>query len=313
MRKALYTVIILFGTLNPAFAAFNETGLSPRAAGQGGAFTSADDDSAALFYNPAGSAFLRQRELSLMYSRPFSGLERVGLAREYAIYCMPTESAGAVSLGWTSFQANDVYREDALLLSYSRDISSLQTLLFKAPAAKALSAGVTLKYLKHGFVTDARTRDDPVFAGGDTRGAFTADAGLLFRKAVADGSLLNAGVSVKNLVPADTGLLGKDNVPLETRLGLSWYTVAFKAVYSVNAAADVVMRGPVTTVHLGGECWVIPRFGVRLGGNPNEYAFGLSGDFDLNGSGVRLDYSFLWPLHVQETSGSHVLALVFKF
>ena len=66
--------------------AFMENGGGARALGMGGAFTSVADDPSATFWNPAGLAQIRSRELMLMHSERFGDL----VDRSYAALVLPT-------------------------------------------------------------------------------------------------------------------------------------------------------------------------------------------------------------------------------
>lgn len=68
-------------------------------------------------------------------------------------------------------------------------------------------------------------------------------------------------------------------------------------------------------VHAGGESWFLDRvLAARAGANLNEIAvgFGFSPVF-LNSCDFQLDYSFVMPLAVQETSGSHRISIIVRF
>jgi hypothetical protein len=218
---------------------------------------------------------------------------------------------GVIGLSWTRLGANDVYREDAFGGTFARDVSPLMGALLGP--RQHLALGASLRYLVHGYTLDARTAGDPVFADGSTKGALTGDAGILYRRILNETSNFNVGLGFRNVVPADLGLAAEDTVPLETRLGAGFYTAAVPKVYSLSVAADARARGDDVAVFLGSECWIVPAFAVRAGGNADEYAFGISGDLGLAGLDIRIDYTFLWPLAVEETSGSHAVALTTRF
>lgn len=303
--------MLLFMLAATSSAAFKDSGWSPRAQGQGGAFTSADDDASVVFYNPAGLAFLSQYEIGLMYDKPFMGLDGVALEKKYAVYCLPIRNSGTITFAWTDYTANNIYREDAYYLSYAFDatpfLPSLET------RRTSLAVGVNGKYLMHQYELDARTYNDPVFKRDRSKGDFSADFGLLLHKELQDSSSINAGLSLRNIVQPDLGLAQADIVPLETRLGANYYTSVLRGVYCANIAVDVAQRDKETNYHFGGECWLVPAFGLRAGFNANELAFGLSGDLTLSTFDLRLDYTFLWPLYIMETSGSHQIAFVVRF
>lgn len=67
--------------------AFMENGGGARALGMGGAFVAVADDPSAMFWNPAGLANIRQREVLFMHAEVFGGLVK----RDYAALAIPTD------------------------------------------------------------------------------------------------------------------------------------------------------------------------------------------------------------------------------
>ncbi len=78
-------------------AALLEIGVGARPLGMGGAFTALADDENAVFYNPAGLAFLTKRGLTSLYSRQFELLDYsvIGLAgRSIGFQLLQLSAAG---------------------------------------------------------------------------------------------------------------------------------------------------------------------------------------------------------------------------
>lgn len=80
MRYLLCVVsIALLGTPSQAVPIILEMGTSARAVGMGGAFTAIADDESAVFYNPAGLAFLSKLTVSAFYQRAFDVVHHIAL------------------------------------------------------------------------------------------------------------------------------------------------------------------------------------------------------------------------------------------
>ena len=88
MKKtaALLLLTIMFFAAQQVQAAFDDTYWGVRALGMGGAFTAVSNDANAPLYNVAGTAFVAQKEATLMGSRLFAGLEGVEVGANYAGY-----------------------------------------------------------------------------------------------------------------------------------------------------------------------------------------------------------------------------------
>jgi outer membrane protein OmpA-like peptidoglycan-associated protein len=81
-------------------------------------------------------------------------------------------------------------------------------------------------------------------------------------------------------------------------------------------AVDVMYRNNQFDYFLGWENWFAKRtFALRAGGNADEADLGFGYVIDLGKSGVNLeiDYALLWPLQIQDTSGSHRISLTVRF
>src|SRR3954464_10109002 len=73
-RRFLVGMAGFFFLLQPAQAAFLDSGFGARPVGMGGAFTAIADDSNAPLFNPAGLVQVQWNEISAMYARLFSGI-----------------------------------------------------------------------------------------------------------------------------------------------------------------------------------------------------------------------------------------------
>ena len=103
-------------TLGPSFAAGNgstaaqflQIGAGARAAGMGEAFSSVADDASAIYYNPAGMAQLKQKELTVSYNAYFQDT-----AAQFLGYSHPTESIGTFGVSANIFSVKNIEQRSA--------------------------------------------------------------------------------------------------------------------------------------------------------------------------------------------------------
>jgi len=319
MKRPLSLVIaILLLSCSLVQAAFQDTGWGARPVGMGGAFTAIADDSNAPLYNPAGLVQIQWNEVSAMYSRLFSGLtlysgkettggDTVHIDQSYLAFASRASTYGSWAVSWANTNTTSLYREDTATLSYAHYLGDVIPVL-----DNQVSLGVNFKYLRRAFTLDSNTVSDPVFSAGDSRSAYTADAGLLWKPEEGTYEGWRAGLVAQNLTQPDMGFLQKEKVPLEYRLGLAYQS---KERPWLVPALDFTRRDGVTGVAGGIESWLFnDALGLRAGANRDEASAGIS-YYQMLGkkNGIRLDYSFTVPYFVQDTSGSHRLQLSVYF
>ena len=299
MRKTQILILslsLVAGNVTMAMAAFLDSGWGTRAAGMGGAFTALADDSSAPLWNPAGIAQIDWREGSFMYAKLFTGLDEVNLGLNYLSYVQPVTGVGSFAINWANFTAAELYREDTIVLSYGRALNEV------------VSVGVNAKYLANSYTLDERAKTDPVFDYGAKKGksAVTADLGMLLTPSEA----FSCGISLKNITQPNIGLKTKDTVPLEAKAGVAYYISD-----SFVTAVDVTSRDKDFNVHVGGEGWFADDvIGVRAGANMKEITFGFSlAPKLLSTADFQVDYALIWPLQIQETTGTHRISLTTMF
>ena len=314
MKKTLCFIIIsIFLSVNLSrslYGAFEDVGWGVRPLGMGAAFTAVSDDANAPLYNPAGIAQVEKREVTFMSSRLFTGLDGVEIGLNYFSYVQPlNKKYGAVSLSWASLYAPALYREDTAVLNYARSLNDI----FKSKYFE-LMAGVSAKYLRHEYSLDQRTIDDPVFASGSSKAAMTCDAGLLlsFQK-----TGITLGYASRNMTSPDVGLKTQDIVTIENAAGVSYYTdkLPILGLPFFTVDIDAINSGSETDYRFGAETWLLKgKFPLRAGARKEEITAGTGYEFSIGGGAkLVLDYSFAWPLEVEQTMGSHRLGITVKF
>jgi len=304
--------------LGSSQAAFQEDDWGARPVGMGGAFTAIADDSNAPLYNPAGIVQVQWNEVSAMYSQLFSGLtlysgnsttggDIAHLDQSYFSYVSRPSRFGSLGISWSNFNATHLYREDAVTVTYARYLGD-----FFPVFDNAVSVGANVKYLRHAFSLDATTVNDPVFQGGTSAGAVTADLGVLWKPDEGQFEGWRVGLTGQNLTQPNVGFQTTDRVPFEGRLGLAYQS---KQRPWLVPALDITRRDGVTDVNGGLESWLFnDALGLRAGANNNEGSAGVSYYQSLSKkTGLRIDYSFTVPFYVQDTAGSHRFQLTVYF
>ena len=109
------------------------------------------------------------------------------------------------------------------------------------PITDKICVGTNLKYLNHMFILDPYTlaMNDPVFASGNSKGAFAADIGV--QCVMSDDKQYQAvmGFAAKNINQPDIGLKTEDLVPAELRLG---FAATFYGKVTISPALDIGYR-----------------------------------------------------------------------
>ncbi len=306
LRKIFFIITLLF-TCSVVYGAFKDTGWGARPSGLSGAFTAVCDDSNACFYNPSGIAGLSRPELNFMFARFYTGLDDVNLGSGYLSFVNPLDKNFYWGINWRRFSCFNRYEEDTFLISAA--ITPL----------KLLSIGLNGKYLSHKYVLDERTKTDPVFSNGNSKGAFTFDIGALIKNKTKP-PFLAFGLVVKNITQPDVGLKTKDTVPCEIHVGISSklgslnVTRQFK-LEDTLFAFDIGYRDEDINYHLGVESWIYQRtFGVRLGTSSRDISLGFSYNSELfKGFGLQIDYAFVFPYYIEQTYGTHKLSCIIRF
>jgi hypothetical protein len=96
-------------------AAFENSSLSVRAEGMGGAFTAIADDAGAIYYNPAGLAQITLQEISFLYTHPFNLSE---LEQNLINFVQPIKKGGR-GFSYQQFVASNNYKEEVSIFGIS--------------------------------------------------------------------------------------------------------------------------------------------------------------------------------------------------
>lgn len=196
-------------------AAFLKLGVGARAVAMGGAFTAVAGDPYAIYWNPAGLAYLEdEKNLSFFHNEYFQGL-----GQEFLSYTVPSGRGGAFGLGLNYFySAKDLERRSGL---YEDDplspISPVEgkfgayDLAFSAAYGRELRRDLALG----GTVKIVRQSIDK-----ESGSAPALDLGLL-HNFTRNGSVYTAGFAVQNIGPGIKLVSKSYALPLTFKAGLS--------------------------------------------------------------------------------------------
>lgn len=285
-----------------AQGAFEDPLWSARSAALGGAFTTIGDDPTAAFYNPAAAASVRPRGANFGYAKLFTGVDEVDLSMNQLAYVQPLMDRAILTAGWGSVVAGDLHREDTFTIGAAQHYENV-------PLMGALSAGLSLRYLSQSYKLDQRSSSDPVFQEGSSRGVMALDVHAhkpafesLFRG-------FSAGLSLRGINEPNVGLRDTVRLPMEIALGFQYQWKNW------NLPLDLVHRKDKLTPQLGVEGrFVENRLAVRGGTDTHQAGAGMGYTHPLGKTLLlKVDYTFLWPLEIESTSGSHRATVGLEF
>lgn len=289
---------------------FLEYGAGARSLGMGKTFTAIADDASAVYWNPAGLAQLRRKELVALHNKLYvdtdysflslaiplgSRCKGVGDRQEeqqgVKVY-MGVMGIALVNLNSTGFQLRDEYNyeqgegganESAAIVSYGRTILD---------GSCKVNAGISLKVVKQNIDTKTDT-------------GFGADLGLL-----TNYKRLRLGVNVQNLIAPRLKLKNKEDVyPLSATLGLGYRVLQDKLLIAMDIRKT---ENRSLKLHAGSEYIIANLFAIRAGIDETEAAMGAG----IQWRNYAIDYAFAyhdaWKGY-EDLGASHRFGLTVKW
>jgi Uncharacterised protein family (UPF0164) len=261
---------------------------SPRVIGMGGSFAGIADDVSDIEYNPAGSAYLTQKELTIMDAVWVQGIDygygALAWPSDYGTFSADVFYLDAGTFQGTALNANDQVVDTGSFtaadmygtLAYSRKILSI-------PHWGDFSAGVSLKYLDESIAEYSSSSE----ALGLSAFYHTPIPGL------------NAGLALSNMGPSEEGYA----LPFNARFG-----VGYQPSDNISVDMDYLQYANTAGIwSVGGEYGyriLVFRMGYKYQGavdyNDTEESYGPAVASGLSlGLGVKLftayslDYSYV--------------------
>jgi hypothetical protein len=223
-----------------------DIGLGARALGMGGAHIAVADDAAAVYYNPAGLAFIDGRHITSLYTNQFGAAGYMGLG-----YAQRYVGAGAMKLDASGIDETDEFANVTGVFG----VTDLTLILGAAARAMPqLGVGGAVKYYSQAL---------PANSG---RGV-TGDIGVLF---ATDSGRFRIGAVCRNAL----GSLKYDSGHTDAFDRSFGAGVAVRPMDNLLLAADVIWKDGMDA-RIGGE-FRLGKFALRAGGGYRDEKFSFS-------------------------------------
>ena len=261
-------------------AAMLDIGLGTRALGMGGAHIAVADDAAAVYYNPAGLAFIDGRHITSLYTNQFGAASYMGLG-----YAQRYVGAGAMKLDASGIDETDEFANVTGVFG----VTDLTLIL--GAAAKVMpqfGVGGAVKYYSQAL---------PANSG---RGV-TGDIGVLF---ATDSGRFRIGAVCRNAL----GSLKYDSGHTDAFDRSFGAGVAVRPMDNLLLAADVIWKDGMDA-RIGGE-FRLGKFALRAGGGYRDEKLSFSAGAGFLLPAFSIDYAYQTHSVLPD---SHRLSLCVKF
>ena len=287
MKNIFLTTILLLVILsNAGFAdipaAYVDIGYGARPMGMGGAFTALVADAHAVFWNPAGLAFLRKNNFTAMYTK------QLGLI-PYALgsYAFPV---GRNHFGIAFITSgDDALRESTLIAAYAK--------AFRLPIVGVSALGVNFRYRNSTFGANAD--------GGEERSQGSANGfglDLGFVKTMGKGTRF--GLFLRDVANSLTynnttrGVTYSESIPAALVTGIA-QRIHKQAILAVDLE-KALYNDIADKIHVGTELSVLKFMVLRGGMYQNikaevnrNYSMGVGIRIDKKSFGAQFDFAYL--------------------
>ncbi len=261
-------------------AAMLDIGLGARALGMGGAHIAVVDDAAAVYYNPAGLAFVDGRHIVSLYTNQFGAAGYMGLG-----YAQRYVGVGAMKLDASGIDETDEFANITGVFG----VTDLTLIL--GAAAKVmpqLGVGGAIKYYSQALPSNSG------------HGA-TGDVGVLFATA---GGKLRLGAVCRNALGSIKYSSGHTDA-FDRSFGAG---IAVRPLDKLLLAADVIWKDGMDA-RIGGE-FQLGKFAVRAGGAYRDDKISFSAGAGFVMPLFSVDYAYQTHSILPD---SHRLSLCVKF
>ena len=275
---------LAFGKAVTGVAIVNQA-IGVRQLGMGEVATGLSDDAAAMHYNPAGIATIRNIELNAMYHQNIIDTRNEALNLVYPLKGgLLLGNKASIGLGLLAYQGGDF---EWIQLNPDETVKSREILKAESDYQIGLCyaqeiarfsgntyAGVMVKWIQSKLVEEY------------TAGAFGIDVGVLHKLGG-----LGLGVAMQNMGTGMKFIEEADSLPFTIRLGGSYERNLGSIVKMVVGIDGVKVLKEDMRYNLGGECWIADILGIRAGyriNSEDKVSIGAS----IRYKWVQLDYGY---------------------
>jgi hypothetical protein len=328
-RCALLTLILLAAGALPAAAQSSAGGASlfitpsARADGMGRAFVSIADDASAVWWNPAGLAFIKEREAMTNYAKLVPDLAD-DVFYLYLGYVQPSKSWGTLggNIVYLSYGQNQITRpndngvSDSVGTFTSYEVAP--TLSFGTSLSDVVGVGFSVKFLYVNLAPGYALQESGIATSSSVSGtgsSVAVDFGILAKPRIKMGDKdleLGIGAMVQNLGPSISFVdqANSDPLPRNIHIGVSGtYHIqkGYSATFAANLQQPIVTKKDHGIWHVGAEALLAGTLAGRVG-----YIYDSEGDITAPtfGLGVYLNQLQIDFASVPQATG---LARVKKF
>jgi len=259
-----------------------------RAAGMGEAFVAISDDVSAIYWNPAGLAFQKDKQFTTMYAKWLPQFNLSDLYYLFGAYRQSIEGLGTVGINITYLNLGEQnYRDEANIdLGTFNSNEWAISLGYATLLSENLGVGLNFRFIRSNLAQVEVGNQK----GVGVANAFAVDLGVLKKKFLI--SKLSLGLNISNLGPKITYINASqaDPIPTNFRAGLAYQLLDQeynKVVLALDVnkllvnrssdGADTVAKALISAwgnddliFNLGGEYWYADLIALRAGYNHDE-------------------------------------------
>jgi len=255
-----------------------------RQLGMGEVATGISDDAAAMHYNPAGIASVRNIELNAMYHQNIMDTRNEAINFIYPLNRGILGKRAGIGIGVLAYQGGDL---EWIKLNPDESIKSTEVVKAENDYQVGLSygeevakywgntyAGVMVKWIQSKLVEKYKAS------------AFGIDLGILHKLGG-----LGIGVAFQNIGTGMKFIEVGDSLPFTIRVGGSYGMNIGKILKMAIGVDGVKVKNEDMGCNIGGECWVGDILGIRAGykiNDDNKVSIGAS----IRYKWVQLDYGY---------------------
>lgn len=284
--------------------AFLRIGLGPRAKGLGDAYVAVADNAFGAYYNSAGLAFLKNKEVSFSYS-----LMSFDRTFSYIGFSRPLPPNAGFSFGILQSGFKDTETRLSNGETFGENIEDTQYTAFLGFAlrfGKNFAFGITPKLI-YSKVYDV------------SASSIGIDFGAMYRAT----DQLTLGMAVKEIGQSlkytrdpngDGDRTTTDDLPRITKIGAAYRLPLTGTVREIMLVSDYEMNSkqPAKT-HFGIEANVLDKVSIRIGLDAKDFTTGLTIPFKVKDQQFKFDYAFIHDARSSQGFGTQDFALSYVF
>jgi hypothetical protein len=286
------------------FSYFEQPIGTSRAFSLGESFTAISDDLSCVSWNPAGIDQKKERQFTVVFGRPFTGIEDVVSITYNLIGYKYSFDFISCAIAWVNQTIEESVREDTAVLCLGKRFLPFN----KIP----LFIGMNLKYLVLQYLLPEEYLSDPIFSKYGTRKEdFSYDLGVIVHPV----NWISVGFCGKNLNSPNLSLTGTETLPIEYRAGVATKILLNHIINDIVVTGDFVSfdNKKKSDTYFGIEANFVNSVSLRLGSNSAKTSIGGGYKLQYRNFNLSLDYTYSLPQGIENTLGTHIFSMIISF